>query len=83
MSESTRATWRRSCPAAAIYTNEHAYASISAVERIREDGFTFDSPTFRLSIEQGTDMTPDELDRLIAMLGRWRRHLELAQQAQR
>ncbi len=70
-------------PAAARYSIEHAYARISAVERIREDGFAFESPTFCLVIERGVGLTPDELDRLIAMLGRWRRHLELALQAQR
>ncbi len=56
---------------------------MQAVERINRDGFIFESPTFCLAIEEGANLTADELDRLIAMLGRWRRHLELAQQAQR
>ncbi len=60
----------------------HVEMSMQAVERINRDGFIFESPTFGLVIEQGANLTADELDRLIAMLGRWSRHLELAQQAQ-
>ncbi len=62
---------------------EPTHMGMRAVERIKRDGFTFESPTFCLTIEQGTELTPNELDRLAAMLARWRRHLELAQQAQR
>ncbi len=77
------AQWESLRPAAAKSGLQHVEMSMHAVERINCDGFIFESPTFCLAIEEGANLTPDELDQLIAMLGRWRRHLELAQQAER
>ncbi len=76
------AKWESLRPVAAT-SGQHVEMGMQAVERINRDGFIFESPTFSLAIEEGANLTVDELDRLIAMLGRWRRHLELAQQAQR
>ncbi len=77
------AEWEILQPAAATSGLQHVEMSMHAVERINCDGFIFESPTFCLAIEQGANLTADELGQLIATLGRWRRHLELAQQAQR
>ncbi len=75
------AKWESLRPAAAKSGLQHVEMTMPAVERIKRDGFVAETPTFCLAIERGTDLTPDELDKLIAMLGRWRRHLELTQQA--
>ncbi len=57
---------------------------VTSIERGTKDGVSSTLPMLHISAEQGTDLTADEVDRLIAMLSRWRRRLdELTQQPTR
>ncbi len=67
----------------ATASSQWIYLTMVAIERLTDTGPVIEPAKLQISVEQSVSLTADELDQLIAMLGRWRRELELAEQAQR
>ncbi len=67
----------------ATASSQWIYLTMDAVERLTDNGPVIEPAKLQISVEEPVSLTADELGQLIATLGRWRRELELANQAQR
>ncbi len=70
-------------PADATASSQWIYVSMVAYERLTDSGPVVEPAKLQISVERSVTLTVEELDELLAMLGRWRQRLELANQAQR